>query len=189
MILLSLDIETTALDPSKGLVLTIGATFYDPTKSITKSFHAGITHKEFFGEEFAMNMNKELIEEIKEQVKPGRFSLAPSTEGALKTMIESLDLKSYEGKKITLVGKNLQRFDLTWLEHHAPEATAELLSLCSRRILDVGPMFAKLSDDQIPDLKTCMERAGRSGSVTHDAEQDSFDTLNCALFKLRANEN
>lgn len=64
----SIDIETTGLDPIKHKVLSIGAIIEDtenplPYEDLPK-FHVAITHNELSGSPFAINMNKELIEAI-----------------------------------------------------------------------------------------------------------------------------
>ena len=63
---LSIDIETTGLDPLKDQLLSFGAIIEDtenplPFDEIPK-FHAAIKRNRIEGDLFAINMNKELIE-------------------------------------------------------------------------------------------------------------------------------
>lgn len=62
----SIDIETTGLDPEKNQILTIGAVIEDtsnrevPVKDLP-SFHGAIYYEELIGSPFALNMNSEII--------------------------------------------------------------------------------------------------------------------------------
>jgi oligoribonuclease len=64
----SIDIETTGLDPINHKTLSIGAIIEDtnnplPFEELPK-FHVAILHNELVGSPFAINMNKDLIETI-----------------------------------------------------------------------------------------------------------------------------
>ena len=65
---LSIDIETTGLNPEKNEILSIGVIVEDtnnklPFEEIPK-FHVAIKREEITGSPFAINMNKDLIEAI-----------------------------------------------------------------------------------------------------------------------------
>lgn len=64
----SIDIETTGLDPERYNILSIGAIIEDTQKKLSfdeiPKFHVAIKHQEVVGSLFAMNMNKELIDAI-----------------------------------------------------------------------------------------------------------------------------
>ena len=64
----SIDIETTGLDPEKCDVLSIGAVIEDTNNPLPldqlPSFHVAIKRENISGSLFAINMNKELIETI-----------------------------------------------------------------------------------------------------------------------------
>lgn len=64
----SIDIETTGLDPEKCDVLSIGAVIEDTNNHLPldqlPSFHVAIKRENISGSLFAINMNKELIETI-----------------------------------------------------------------------------------------------------------------------------
>ena len=64
----SIDIETTGLDPINNKILSIGAIVEDtenklPFEELPK-FHVAILHNEIVGSPYAINMNKDLIEAI-----------------------------------------------------------------------------------------------------------------------------
>jgi oligoribonuclease len=65
---ISIDVETSGLDPELNQVLSIGAIIEDsenplPLEKCPK-FHAAIEHEEITGSLFAINLNRELIETI-----------------------------------------------------------------------------------------------------------------------------
>jgi len=65
---ISIDIETTGLDPVNHKTLSIGAIIEDtenklPYEELPK-FHVAILHNELVGSPFAINMNRDLIESI-----------------------------------------------------------------------------------------------------------------------------
>ena len=65
---ISIDIETTGLDPSTCQILSVGAIIED-TNNIQSyddlpKFHVAIKHEQITGSPFAINMNRDLIESI-----------------------------------------------------------------------------------------------------------------------------
>lgn len=65
---LSIDIETTGLDPERDQILSIGIIVEDTTKKLPfneiPKFHCAIVHKEIRGGLFAINLNRDLIQVI-----------------------------------------------------------------------------------------------------------------------------
>jgi hypothetical protein len=64
----SIDIETTGLDPEKHQILTIGVVVEDTSNKVPfqelPSIHIAILRDEIVGSPFAINMNKDIIESI-----------------------------------------------------------------------------------------------------------------------------
>ena len=64
----SIDIETTGLNPETSQVLSIGAILEDTNNRLSfrevPKFHAGIVRRDINGDLYAVNMNKDLIEKI-----------------------------------------------------------------------------------------------------------------------------
>ena len=67
---ISLDIETSSLNPETGQILSIGAVVEDTNNLLPldklPTFHCTILHDEIKGEPFALNMNRELLSKIVE---------------------------------------------------------------------------------------------------------------------------
>lgn len=81
---------------------------------------------------------------------------------------------TFPQKKIPLLGKNLGKLDLPFLESRCKD----WLDLrFDHRILDPGMLYLLASDSVVPGLKTCSERAGINTSVAHTAKEDVFQTI------------
>ena len=77
--------------------------------------------------------------------------------------------------KITVAGKNFGTFDKIFLER-LPRWNS--LVRFKQRILDPSALYVDFfNDEEIPNLKTCKERAGIGGVVTHDAVEDAWDVI------------
>lgn len=197
MLILSLDIETTSIDPEKGQLLSLGAVLHctDTNKTLVK-FHGAINHGIFMGEPYALHMNSELLKNIHNgEIEGGR--VYDSFEDLLSYLERSLEepRKGFKYDNLTLCGKNLEAFDLKWLDQYLGDQgmfvkrlSKTLGCTIGRRVLDPGPMFTKSTDKVVPNLKTCMDRAGVVGEVTHNALKDATDTLDCVLVALKKND-
>lgn len=68
MVYVSIDIETTGLDPDKNEILSIGAIIEDTNNILPyielPKFHVSILHENVNGSLYALNMNKDLIKDI-----------------------------------------------------------------------------------------------------------------------------
>lgn len=193
---ISIDIETTGLNPEKCQILSIGAVIEDtlnilPFEEIPK-FHAIIPHYQIIGEPFALNMNKGIIENIgkyhnmplEEKI---RFEVAINTEfheeDKIAYALASFLIKNgYSGgftlgTPITLqvAGKNFATFDKLFLEK-LPKWKQYFK--IKQRILDPGILFVDwLKDDGLPNLDACKKRANLEGIVSHDALNDAMDVV------------
>ena len=173
----SIDIETTGLDPDRHQVLEVGAV-YDNGSALDDLpvFRCLIQHDTIVGDISALIMNAELLAEINTYrldkaysrwiggthswiCKPTRFR------HLFKEWLDELKVV-----KPVLAGKNVARFDLPFLErlgfvpHH-------------RRILDPAVLYIKSTDIVPPNLATCLERAGLPNEVTHRAVDDAMQVV------------
>lgn len=175
---LSIDIETTGLDEKNCQVLSIAGVLEDtlatdiPVEEL-RHFHFIFNHKHIKGEPFALNMNKDIIEIIKEG-KDSRLI----DEGAFTTSLQIFLLENgIKDRKLKVAGKNFATFDKKFIEKILFWDTTRELDF-HQRILDVAPLFVDFKNDEwLPNLNTCMQRAGIEGSVTHDALEDARDVI------------
>lgn len=193
MIILSIDTETTAIDPKDGQLLSLGAVAYDTvTNNNLGIFHGCVNYSSFYGSPIALSMNSELLRYIGEKKGEDIYNSPHNLFVAFGEFLSNLDFDKQ--LRVTLCGKNFLSFDEKWLDHVCNEVygytfrgTFDQVTF-TRRYLDVGPMFAIMSDEEVPNLQLCMERVGIKQTVTHNALQDARDVLNCALYKLQENE-
>lgn len=118
---ISIDIETTGLDPEFNQILSIGAVIEDtlnplPFEELPK-FHAVIKRESVYGSIFALNLNRDLIQAMKD------YSEARTQE--LKDEIEeSFGAKFYEEDEVVealyqfCYRNNLVEFDPDFLNKH-----------------------------------------------------------------------
>jgi len=94
---ISLDIETTGLDPENCQILSIGAVIEDtlnqlPFEELPK-FHAVIKRESVYGSIFALNLNKDLIQAMKDHSEA-------RTEDEKKLVEESFGAKFYHEDEV-----------------------------------------------------------------------------------------
>lgn len=175
---ISIDVETTGLNPETCQILSFAAVVED-----TKNRDVPVEELPFFykifnleyikGEPFALNLNKSLIEIIKEGkdkdlIYPENFSTSFSN----FLMDNNI---YYYNEKLKVAGKNFNSFDKLFIQR-IPKFNS--LFKIHQRVLDVGTMFVDFkTDDWIPNLDTCKKRAGINGEVTHNALDDARDVI------------
>lgn len=182
---LVIDTETTSIDPENGDLLSFAAVIEDTDNILPlnelPSFYCVFKHEKLRGEPYALNMNKELIREISEGVspnliEPGEFVEQFNTFLKLNGLDYFIEEETKKPVKIKSCGKNFATFDKGWIEKKIPYFTDYFAF--NHRVLDPGSLFVDFkNDDWLPNLHTCMKRAGVKGEVTHNALQDCLDLL------------
>lgn len=163
----SVDIETTGLDPDTCQVIEFGAVL--ETGSELPSFHAYIVHPLYQGEPYALSMHPTIFRRIATR-EPGFLYLRPEELGPrFAYWLQEQGLPP--GKSIQAAGKNFGSFDLQFLKRiHRFE---EFVRIAHRSYDPAMLYFQPGVDSKLPDMKTCMQRAGIEGEVTHTAVEDA----------------
>lgn len=195
MKIVSIDIETTGLDPETCQILQIGAVIEDtlnvkPTSELP-SFSCIIDHPTITGRPFALNMNNwimKILASLETASKEERAEIRKVNhimgEGLVaRAFYEWLrgngihprpDSKT-EQVNINAAGKNFATFDKLFLEK-LPSWSSFIQ--VNQRIFDPGIIFTDWKvDEKLPSLGVCMKRVGVDGEVTHDAVQDAIDVI------------
>lgn len=195
----SIDIETTGLNPENSQILSIGAVIEDtnnirPIEKLPK-FHAAIKRKNISGNIYAINMNKKLIENINSYICAK--TKKECDEIIDKTGLQFLDeyeivqkfinwlvnnninesVLKYDGtiKNLNVAGKNFGTFDLKFLEK-LPGWKSHIS--INSRILDPSILFVDWYNDiELPNLYDCKKRCNLQPEVKHDALQDAIDVV------------
>jgi len=171
----SIDIETTGLDPETCQILEIGAIIDDWTSPVEKlpRFHCYVTHKQIKGEAYALSMHFDILRAIAER-RTGRTFLKPYEVG--KAFAAWLTENHIDPKKVFAAGKNFASFDLAFLRNlGAYDCPFKEAVNFHHRFLDPGNLLfdPALDHDGPPDSKTCMQRCGLPGDVKHTALEDA----------------
>lgn len=160
----SVDLETTGLDPKQDQILEVAAVTDDG-----ETLHRIVHWDRVSGHPKAMLMNARLMEAV----------MDPTRSLSLADVISDLRkwLERWSGRspaKVTGAGKNFASFDLQFL------LAAGIGGQTFRhRSLDPASWFAVPEDEVLPDLATCAERAGivdpadPKGRRIHEAYSDA----------------
>lgn len=186
----SIDIETTGLDPDKHQILQVGMvidghSFRERPVEELPAISVLIKHDAIVGEPYALAMNVELLRRID---RKDSGALWPCFADKL---LESFladhlgdDIKSVEGRrfltedqKVIAAGKNFAGFDRQFMRRHLHVVEKRF----RHRSLDPAILFLQMGEDRPPSLGQCLERAGLPAVVSHDAVADARQV--CALLR------
>lgn len=170
---ISIDIETTGLDPDTCQILEIGAVIDNwilPIKELPR-FQCYIVDEPVTGSHYALSMHPKILRRIANR-EPG-FSYA---ERSLVTDVFLYWLKRHgidpRREHITPAGKNYASFDKQFLDK-LPDWKEIIKS--NHRCIDPGNLYWHPEKDWgLPSTEVCMERAGITGEVTHTAVEDAL---------------
>jgi len=160
----SIDIETTSIEPHRGQILSVGAVLSDlaDDRSISQ-FYQTIQHERLVGDLSAILMNSDLLRQIE-----SGYGNPVSIINAYYLFSDWLQQHGVEGRLVA-AGKNVASFDLAWLRHHCRPWADRF----HYRTLDPTIAYTLPTDTVPPDLGTCLSRAGLPARVTHNALSDA----------------
>lgn len=197
---LSIDVETTGLNPNRCQILEFGAIYDDLSKPFSerKTFQYYFYHEQLRGDIIAFDMNKEIISIITNKIKeikkgiqhtdlarPEEFSQVLS-----EWLYDVIDPKEPDDFKLNIAGKNVAGCDLNFLEM-LPGFSREGSSLSfdkwktRARCIDPAILYYKKEDICLPDLQTCIKRATSNElGVSHRAIEDAEKVCCLIRYKL-----
>lgn len=170
----SLDLETTCLDPSPSHILMVSMVVED-TKNILPLTQ--LPHFTCFvrpdgpivGAPMALWMNGWILKLLVDKVPNAPFPIYSETiwpSDALRFLNEH-----FGPERVVAAGKNVSGFDLKFVP-------TEIANRFHHRVVDPGSMFLDWNIDAVPpDSKVCKERSGLEGIVTHNAYEDAIDII------------
>lgn len=192
----SIDIETTGLTPENCDVIQFAAVIDDLSNPIPveklPTFQTYFTRPNYMGEPYALSMHSGIFKKIadaqKKKIEENEF-------GERFMYIEDLPCAFYdfltrngfqENPKtnrvsVTAAGKNVGMFDLPFLK--AKIKNWGRISF-KHRVIDPAILYYEIGDEQLPDSKLCMERAGLAGEVAHTALEDALKVVKLIRKKL-----
>ena len=175
---ISIDIETTGLNPEKHQILEIGAIIEDTKKLLPREkcpqFHVYLSYEDYVGEAFALQLNHNILKTI-HNLRVQEHSIGLVRPDRVSELLGDFIFSNLAGEgSITPAGKNFSAFDLQFLKRLNGFNTVPL----ARRSLDPSAFYLDFQmDDSLPSLSTCKKRAGLSELVTHQALDDAWDVI------------
>ena len=198
---LSIDIETTGLDEKNCDIIQFAAVIDDLENPVQINklprFKAYFKKKNFKAEPGALALHAKYNPDIFEKISKmkGEYD---EKEDAFYLKIKELPLflKNFltkngfeENEKnsisITACGKNIASFDLKFLNKKIKKWGGLYFR---HRTMDPAILYWQKGDKELPDMKTCFERAGIRKEVTHDACEDALDVIRLIRHKLLTQE-
>jgi len=186
----SIDIETTGLDPKHNQVLEFAAVYDDLREDVDVDklphYHAYVRREDdlYHGSAYALALNHKILSILAGFGKPGyAIHNYQTAESLLLSFYNWLDKVGYPDLTnshmvgdelyfcITPAGKNFASFDKRFLEE---QCVVPKQLRFSHRVFDPGSLYFRLGEDNmLPDSKECMKRAGLAGDVAHTALEDA----------------
>lgn len=197
----SIDVETTGLDPAKSDVLEIGCILDElsvplqeyPTVKDFQYLRIVIYREQYKTDAYCASLHKELWDEIKKLdttrlKEEGQFTRLcghveteyTTPEGAIDILLDWLESNGIS-ERITSAGKNFGAFDLQHLKKLCLDGQTLPFK---HRALDPGQLYYEKGDTELPNLSKCLERAEMKPSALHTALGDAFDVVRLIRYKL-----
>lgn len=164
----SIDLETTGLDPEYCQIIEFGAVIDDwitPVEELPR-YHRYIEHERIVGEPYALAMNAEILRKI--AVEGGY-----PNEHLFLSFVEWLQ-EYFPQLPVTVAGKNFAAFDLPFIRR-LPDFRPRVFR---HRYIDPGTLYWHPEvDDAPPSTAECLERAGLDTYVPHTAVEDAMNVI------------
>lgn len=174
----SIDLETTGLDPTFCQILEIGAVYDDGFKFVDDLpiFHKYVysPNGRYQGEPYALQMNAKILKRLSSISGADRQNKVCVRPDEVADEFRSwlLNACGWDGKTcLTPAGKNFASFDKQFLD--LLPGWTEKVKLNHRTLDPAMLWWNPLTDDKLPGSQECMDRAGLKGTVAHTAVEDA----------------
>lgn len=171
----SIDIETTGLNPEHHQILEIGAVIDDWLTPVVKlpHFHCYVDNGDtLVGSPYALSMHPTILRRIATREGDYQYLYPQDVAPAFARWLEMYGILP-RLRHLTVGGKNFASFDRQFLRRLP--GWDEMVPM-QHRSIDPGNLYWNplLDARGLPDAKTCMERAGIHGKVEHTAVADAL---------------
>lgn len=170
----SIDIETTGLDPETHQVLEIGAVADDLQKPFPKDpaiFQCYVRHESTVGSAGTLAMNADILKIIAGGKTDWGPILSPDRV-ALQFQQWLVSKAGYrDEEKVIFAGKNVGSFDLQFLKKLN---SWNYIIPTHYKTIDPTPLYMMYDDHEPPSMNLCAQRAGIVDNVKHRAVDDAL---------------
>lgn len=176
----SIDIETTGLNPETCSIIEIGAVIDDWLDPIDEppTFHCYIKRHEYSGEPYALSMHPTIFRRIAIEERGFNYFYPSEAVVYFGAWLKEFDAYQIDPNnpdhepRAVVAGKNFAMFDDKFLRK-LPHFDQHIKY--HHRIIDPAMLFWNpLTDIKPPGTETCMQRAGLQGTVAHNALDDAI---------------
>lgn len=188
----SIDLETTGLDPDKDDIVEFGAVIDDlehpkPVEQLPR-FHAyvlphrvdpqykhlapaaQVKHARYHGDPYALSMHPTIFRRIAKREAGYNYYEPDVLLNFFNAWLSNHGLT----EKIVFAGKNFASFDLQFLK----KIPNWYIFDRNHRTFDPTPLFFKLGEDKVPpSMGVCLKRAGFPHDVVHTAVEDAISVI------------
>lgn len=185
MIYVSIDIETTGLNPQIHDIVEFGAVIDNladpqPLEKLP-TFHAMFQKDNYFGNAYCMALHKRIWDALVAGAGEGvRVMEIEDLMPAFSNFLSKNGVPYNEKKKrydVNVAGKNFASFDWQFLKAKIP-ADKWYEVYFRHRILDPSALyFDPKVDTELPGMELCLERAGIKEEVSHNAVEDALQVV------------
>lgn len=194
MRILSLDLETTGLDPKLHGITEFGAVVTDlfDRNAPVHRFHRYLNPENYVWSTYCLALHADWIKHMLYRLSKDYIpdlNHVPICKDMAECQLQFLqwlwtevnvpvpDEKGKWSEKLTLVGKNVEGFDMPFILNKGFNR-----GMFHRRVIDPGPLYVQRGDRVPPELAVCKQRAIASGlmiraEVKHDALEDAMDVV------------
>lgn len=189
MIYVAIDLETTGIYPGKNEIIEIGAVIEDMVTPVEQLpvYHKYVVKEygNYLCNPTAIVMNIEIIKKLNEydwripiddpQQKHPFIKSENLVDDFLRWLLQYGIVKSVEAPgAFTAGGKNFATFDADFLKALPHGKNIRF----RKRVVDPAQLYLIPEvDNELPDLQTCLDRAGINKTVLHTAVEDSIDVI------------
>lgn len=179
----SIDIETSGLDPEEHQILEIGAVVdnLEDQKAVEElpQFHRYLRYDQIYLDPSLGKMHQNLLADISTADNIQCQHPRHVASYLIEWLSNHFNQRSYMPPKIRVAGKNFLSFDLKFLK----KLPGFYLPL-DYRILDPGILYLEKTDKRVPSLDQCIERAGLKPTDHHRALGDAIDVVRLIRHKV-----